>query len=217
MKYYDLTVALFHNCPGWPTNRRNEFSYEAVHCNDNFIGERIDMNTHTGTHLDAPYHFFPDGVTIDEIPLESFIGHAHLIDLKGIKARTGIGEKELESKTGDVKKGDIVLMRTGWAEKRSFSAEYCHDWPYLSKEGAQLLLDKGVKGVGIDAMSMGGWYEGTGRPCHEILLGNGIWLAEELFFPEELMRHKTCTFTAVPLKLKGFGGSPTRAFAVTND
>ncbi|MDR2479916.1 MAG: cyclase family protein, partial [Treponema sp.] len=95
--------------------------------------------------------------------------------------------------------------------------EYYHDWPYLSQEGAEILLAKGVKGVGIDAMSMGGWYEGTGRPCHEVLLGNGVWLVEELFFPEELMAHLACTFTAVPLKLQGFGGSPTRAFAVTGD
>ena len=217
MKYHDLSVSLFHNCPGWPTHRLNEFKYEAVHGINDYIAERIEMNTHTGTHLDAPYHFFHDGISIDRIPLESFIGHAHLVDLKGIKARTGIGKGELESHIGNVNKGDIVLIRTGWAEKRCFSAEYCKDWPYLSKEGAQMLLEKGVKGAGIDAMSMGGWYEGTGRPCHDVLLGNGVWLVEELFFPEELMKHKTCTFTAVPLKLKGFGGSPTRAFAVTDD
>ena len=215
MKYHDLTVSLYHCCPGWPTFRLTEFTYEAVHGNDGFIAERIDMYSHTGTHLDAPYHFFPNGVPIDEIPLEAFVGHAHLVDLKGIDARTAIGKKELEPQTGNVKKGDIVLMRTGWTGKRGFSPEYYHDWPYLSKEGAQLLLEKGVKGVGIDAMSMGGWYEGTGRPCHEVLLGNGVWLVEELFFPEELMAHKTCTFTAVPLKLKGFSGSPTRAFAIT--
>jgi kynurenine formamidase len=62
-------------------------------------------------------------------------------------------------------------------------------------------------------MSVGGWYEGTGRPCHEVLLKGGVWLLEELFFPDELLAYKTCALTAVPLKLKGFGGSPTRAYA----
>jgi kynurenine formamidase len=214
MKYFDLSVPLYHNCPGWPTYRLTEFNLEKVHGNDGFIAERIDLNTHTGTHLDAPYHFFPRGKTIDEIPLEAFIGRARIINLKGIAARTGIGPEHLEKHLAKVQKGDIVLYCTGWAQKRRHSPEYYHDWPYLTQEGAELLLAKGVKGVGTDGMSIGGWYEGTGRPCHEALLGNGIWLVEELIFPKELLKHESCTFTAVPLNLRGFGGSPTRAFAV---
>jgi kynurenine formamidase len=65
-------------------------------------------------------------------------------------------------------------------------------------------------------MSAGGWYEGTGRPCHEALLGNGVWIVEELIFPKELLKYESCAFTAVPLKLRGFGGSPTRAYAAVD-
>jgi kynurenine formamidase len=213
MKYFDLSVPLYHNCPGWPTYRLTEFNYEKVHGNDGFIAERIDINVHTGTHLDAPYHFSPQGKTIDEIPLESFIGRAWIVNLTGIAARTGIGVEHLEEHLTKVQKGDIVLYCTGWAQKRAHSQEYYHDWPYLTKEGAELLLAKGVKGVGTDGMSIGGWYEGTGRPCHEVLLGNGIWLVEELLFPAELLKHESCNFTAVPLNLRGFGGSITRAYA----
>jgi kynurenine formamidase len=214
LKYFDLSIPLYHNCPGWPTYKMTEFNYEAVHGNDGFIAERINMNTHTGTHLDAPFHFFPEGKTIDEIPLESFIGRAWIVNLTGIKARTGIGPEVLEKKLDKVQKGDIVLYCTGWSGKRGYSPEYYHDWPWLSKEGAELLLAKGVKGVGTDGLSAGGWYEGTGRPCHEVLLGQGIWIVEELIFPQELLTHESCTFTAVPLNLRGFGGSPTRAYAV---
>jgi kynurenine formamidase len=213
MKYFDLSVPLYHNCPGWPTYRLTEFNYEKIFGNDGFVAERIDLNTHTGTHLDAPFHFFPQGKTIDQIPLESFIGPALIIDLKGIPARTGISKEHLGPYLDKIKIGDIVLYRTGWAEKRSHSPEYYHDWPYLTGEGAELLLAAGVKGVGTDGMSVGGWYEGTGRPCHEILLGHGIWLAEELCFPQELLEYDTCVFTAVPLRLQGFGGSPARAYA----
>ncbi|MDR2521198.1 MAG: cyclase family protein [Spirochaetaceae bacterium] len=217
MKYHDMSVALYHNCPAWPERALPEFSRCAVHGVDGVMCERVVMDTHTGTHLDAPLHFFPDGISIDKMPLEAFCGRAHLVDLLGIAPRAPIGPDELRSGTRDVGQGDIVLLRTGWTRRRGYSPEYYHDWPYLSKDGALFLLKKKIKGAGIDAMSMGGWYENTGRPCHEVLLGAGVWLVEELFFPEELMRHKTCQFTAVPLKLQDFGGSPTRAFAVTAD
>jgi kynurenine formamidase len=181
--------------------------------NDGYTAERIDLNSHTGTHLDAPFHFFPEKAAIDEIPIERFIGRAHIVNLDGIAPRTGIGEQHLRSYLPRVERDDIVLINTGWHKKRALSQEYYHDWPYLSGEGAGLLLEKKIKGVGIDGMSLGGWYEGTGRPCHEILLGNDVWILEEICFPDELLSHETCILTAVPLKLKGFGGSPVRAFA----
>jgi kynurenine formamidase len=213
MKYFDLSVPLYHNCPAWPTHGLTAFTLEDMHVNGGAVTERIDMNVHTGTHLDAPYHFIPQGKTIDEIPLEAFIGRAWIVNLTGIAARTGIGPEHLEKHLAKVQKGDIVLCCTGWARKRSHSAEYCHDWPWMTKEGAELLIAKGVKGAGTDGLSMGGWYEGTGLPCHKAFLGAGLWLVEELIFPDELLKYESCTFTAVPLKLQGFGGSPTRAFA----
>ncbi|GHV91512.1 hypothetical protein AGMMS50268_20150 [Spirochaetia bacterium] len=216
MKYFDLSVPLYHNCPAWPTHAFTEVSLEGVHGTTGAITERIDLNVHTGTHLDAPYHFIPQGKTIDEIPLEAFIGRAWIVDLTGIAGRTGIGAEDLEKHLGPVQKGDIVLYRTGWSLKRSYSPEYLNDWPYLTKEGAELLLSKGVKGVGTDGLSIGGWYEGAGRPSHEALLGAGVWLVEELIFPDELLTYKSCTFTAVPLNLRGFGGSPTRAYATVD-
>ncbi|MDR0540410.1 MAG: cyclase family protein [Spirochaetaceae bacterium] len=216
MRYYDMSVPLYHNCPAWPGRALPEVKLLNIHGVDGTICERFTFDVHTGTHLDAPYHFFPSGITIDQIPLDAFCGTARLVNLKGITACAAIGTSELEKQCAAVKKDDIVLIRTGWTEKRGFSSEYYHDWPYLSREGAEFLLAKEVKGVGIDTMSMGGWHEGTGRPCHEVLLGAGVWLVEELYFPEELMAYTTCQFCAVPLKLKGAGGSPTRAFATTD-
>jgi kynurenine formamidase len=217
MKIIDLTQPLFHSCPAWPVYEPVSFTYEKVVGNDGYTAERINMNSHTGTHLDAPSHFFPDMTSIDQIFLERFIGKAHILNLEGIPPRTGIGERELAPYLNRIAADDIVLLHTGWSAKRSLSAEYYHDWPYLSQEGAELLLKKQVRGVGIDGLSVGGWYEGTGRPCHEVLLGNGVWLLEELNFPREILRYEICTLTAVPLLLRGFGGSPTRAYAVVDD
>lgn len=212
-KIYDMTQPIFHNCPGWPTYELTEVNYETTIGNDGFTSERMDLNSHTSTHLDAPFHFFADGATIDEMPIESFIGEAVIINLEGIEGRTAIGPEHMKKYEDKIKPDSIVLINTGWCRKRSLSKEYYNDWPFLSGEGAQWLLERKVKGVGIDGLSMGGWYEGTGRPCHEILLPHGIWLLEELYFPEELLKYEECILTAVPLKLKGFGGSPTRAYA----
>ena len=82
---------------------------------------------------------------------------------------------------------------------------------------AEYLVRKKVRGVGIDTLSIGGWYEGTGRPCHEILLSHEIWALEEVVFPDELMKHKTCYLSAYPLKLQGFSGSMVRAVAVVEE
>jgi kynurenine formamidase len=214
MNIIDLSQPLFHNCPGWPTYRRTEFNHETLVGNEGYTSERIDMNSHTGTHLDAPCHFFPGKTAIDEIPIERFIGKAHILNLGELKPRTGIGKAELVPWLSRSDEDDIVLLHTGWSGKRGYSAEYYHDWPYLSEEGALIFLEKKVKGIGIDGMSLGGWYEGTGRPCHEILLSHDIWLREELYFSPEILTYETCTLYAVPLRLRGFGGSPTRAFAV---
>lgn len=213
-KFYDLSQPVYDNCPGWPTYEMTSVRNEAFHERDHFNAEQIRLNSHTGTHLDAPYHFFPDGITIDEIPVEKFQGEAVLVDLRGkIAAKEGIRPEHLKPYEDLIKEGSIVLLNTGWGAKRGFEEEYFHDWPYLTGEAAKWLREKGICGVGTDCMSMGGWYEGTGRPCHEALLSNCIWILEEINIPDELMEYKTCYLMTFPLKLKGFSGAPARAVA----
>ena len=213
MKIFDMSQELYNGCPGWPTFKLFDVQYEAVIANDFCTAERMDLNVHTGTHLDAPFHFVADGATIDEFPIDAFIGKAHIINLEGIAPKAGILKSHIEKYVDKIQKGDIVLFYTGWCRKRSYSEEYMHDWPYVTGEAAELLRDLGVKGVGTDGLSIGGFYDGSGLPSHRTLLGSGIWLLEELNFPEELLKYETCELTAVPLKLRGFGGSPTRAYA----
>lgn len=217
MKVFDLTQPIYSSCPGWPTYAEATVTHETVVGKEGYTSEIIKLNTHTATHLDAPFHFFSDMETIDEISLDRFIGRAVIVDLTGVEACHGIGIEDLEVYGSRIGKGDIVLICTGWHKKRGYSKEYYNDWPYLSAEGATWLLEKGVKGVGIDGMSMGGWYEGTGRPCHEILLSNHVWLLEELDFPEEVIKYEEVYLHAVPLKLTGCSGSPCRAYAIVEE
>ena len=217
MKIFDLSQSLYSSCPGWPTYKETLITHETVVGIHGYTSEIIKMNTHTGTHLDAPFHFFADMNTIDQIPLEKFVGKAVIVNLTGVEACHAIGSADLEPYADLIGKDSIVLLCTGWYKKRGYSKEYYNDWPYLSGEGAEWLLKKGVKGVGIDGMSMGGWYEGTGRPCHEILLSNNVWLLEEVNFPEEVLKYREVELHAVPLKLTGCGGSPCRAYAIVQE
>jgi len=213
-KFFDLSQPVYEKCPGWPTYEKTSFRYEASYTKDGYTAEQITMNSHTGTHVDAPFHFDPLGVTVDELPVEAFCGETVILDLrKRIQAKEGISPVHLEPFAEKIKAGRIVILNTGWGPKRGFSEEYFHDWPYLSREGAEWLLKRKVKGVGIDGISMGGWYEGTGRPCHEVLLPAKIWLLEELIIPDALMEYESCWLFAFPIKLKGFSGAPVRAVA----
>lgn len=217
-KYFDLSQPVYEKCPGWPTYELPSMRYEYFYPNDKVNAEQLTMNVHTGTHVDAPYHFFDDGATIDELPLDVFEGNAVIIDLCGIIAPGGsITVEHLQQQCSAVEPGDIVLINTRWCYNRGFSKEYFRDWPYMTGEAALFLRELGVKGVATDCISLGGWEEGTGRPCHETLLGAGIWIIEELMFPQEFMKHKKCHFMAFPIKLKGFSGAPTRAVATIHE
>lgn len=217
MKVFDLTQPIFNSCPGWPTYAETTVVHETVVGIQGYTSEIIKLNTHTATHLDAPFHFFADMKTIDEIPIDRFIGRAIIVNLTGVEPCHAIEIKDLEPYADKITKDSIVLLCTGWSEKRGYSKTYYNDWPYLSGEGAEWLLKKGVKGVGIDGMSMGGWYEGTGRPCHEILLSHEVWLLEELNFTEDVLAYDEVELHAVPLKLTGCGGAPCRAYAIVRD
>lgn len=213
-KFFDLSQPVYDHCPGWPTYEPTIVKYEAFYDQDKFNAEQVRLNAHTGTHLDAPFHFFPDGTPIDEMDVSLFQGDAVIVDLRGIiHPKEGIAIAHLEPYADKILPGTIVLFATGWGTKRSFDEEYLYDWPYLTGEAAQWLREKGVKGVGIDTLSMGGWYEGTGRPCHEALLSSGIWILEEINIPEELIQRGDCYLMTFPIRLKGFSGAPARAVA----
>jgi kynurenine formamidase len=214
-KFFDLSQPLYDNCPGWPTWDLVDVTYEAIIGNDGCTTERIDLNVHTGTHIDAPYHFDSNGKTIDEVDVERYQGAAVLMDLRPmIHPREAITSAHLEPYAHKIEPDDILIINTGWGKKRSFSAEYYHDWPYIDADGAHWIVDHGVKGVGIDGLSVGGWYEGTGRPVHEIILPREIWALEELNIPDELMPYERCYLMAFPMKLRGFSGAPARAVAM---
>jgi kynurenine formamidase len=211
-RIYDLSQPVFANCPQYPDDNPRPvqirlFYHQAI---QGVNKEIVELSTHTGTHCDAPRHFFNDGATIDEVPLETYVGPAAIVDLRGKAPGSPIGREDLEKTTFAA--DDIVLLNTGWGHQRALTKTFLTQWPYLDGDGAQYLVASGVKGVGIDAVSMGGYADPRKtNPAHEVLLGAGKFIVEELFFPDDVMDGRKRLFCAAPVKLRGCGGGWTRA------
>lgn len=211
---YDLSQPIFQNAPQWAEYDPATVTLPYTIAKNGFNAERVDLMTHTGTHVDVPFHVFSGGATIDAIPLEQFIGLAVCLDLRGRPTGSTIGRADLEPYAKMLVKDDIVLLNTGWGKKRSLSDEYLMGWPYLDGPGAEYLVSLGVKGVGTDGLSIGGWGDpAKGRPAHAALLGAEKLVIEDMYLPEALLDGKRRNFCAFPILLRGCGGAWVRAVA----
>src|SRR5207245_1593696 len=111
------------------------------------------LASHTGSHVDAPLHKLAGAASLDDIPLESWVGPAYIADLRGVAPNAPIGPEMFSKKLPADLSDRIVLLATGWGDKRAKTDEWLHDSPPLAPDGAQWLVDRGVRGVGIDHYS----------------------------------------------------------------
>lgn len=218
-RVYDLTQPLHHNSPVWPGHDLPVVRREFQAVTHGFNAERVTFGTHSATHIDVPFHFIPDGKTLEQVPAAAFAGRAAFLDLRrAVRPDAAITPENLEPHMAGVEKDDIVVLCTGYGQRYGFNAEFLRDYPYLGGPAAELLAEAGVKGVATDAISLGG--SGTpekGRPCHMALLPREIWILEGLFVPDELLDGKKRFFTCFPMLINGCGGAPARAVAYDFD
>ncbi len=211
---YDLSQPVYANCPQYPdTNPRPAvvrlFYMLAV---QGVNKEIVEISTHTGTHCDAPFHFFADGATVDEVPLQTYVGPAVIFDLRKKRPGETIERGDLEEQARELEPGDFALLNTGNGHRRANTREFLTEYPWLSGAAAELLTLRGVRGVGIDAVSMGGYGDlAKASPAHRAILGSGACIVEELYFPDEVMDGQKRLFVAAPVKLRGCSAGWTRA------
>jgi len=181
-----------------------------------FAAEVIHLATHTGTHVDAPYHFNPDGSRIHEVGLSRLVGEAVLIDLGEKPPLSLISAEELKTCFEKVcyESGNIVLIRTGWVRMVG-RAEYLTMNPGLSSDAADYLLKQGVASVGLDTPNLD-QAQASDFPAHKTLLKRGVPIIENLA-NLDLIRSPKFLFAGAPLKIRGASGSPIRAVAIIND
>lgn len=173
---------------------------------------KITLGSHTGTHIDAPSHMLENGAAADEIPLDKLMGEAVVLDLMHLDPGKAITCSELQKY--DIKEGDIVLLCTGMG-KRWGDEKFLTCYPYLSLEGAEWLIEKEVKAVGVDWMSIEKYGESK-HPVHDKLLSRNISIIEGLA-NLDLVKGKRIFFICLPLKLHGLDGVPARAVALERD
>jgi kynurenine formamidase len=170
---------------------------------------RIEMVANTGTYLDSPFHRYADGTDLAGLDLYS------LANLQGIVVRSvDAAERAISaaSLAGLDPKGKAVLFHTGW-DRRWRTAEYSDGThPFLTADGAEYLAERGAALVGIDSYNIDDT-DDRGRPAHSILLSHGIPIVEHLCRLSELP-DAGFKFFAVPVKVKGFGTFPVRAFGI---
>jgi arylformamidase len=211
----DLSQPIGHDGPAWADYDPPTITHDYRLAADGFNAETVRMNTHTGTHVDVPYHFDDRGETVDQRPLEAFAAPAVFIDLRErVAADQAIMPEHLEADLPRIRAGDFAVLVTGWGERRGITETYLKRWPYLAGEGAEALVAHGVTGVGIDALSIGGWGgPEKGEPSHLALLRAGALIIEELRIPEAVLTGEHFFLTAFPVLLEGCGGAWTRAVA----
>lgn len=213
-KIYDLSQPVYSNCPQYPDENPRPVQVRLFYmlAVQGVNKEVVELSTHSGTHCDAPFHFFDDGATIDQIPLETYVGPAAIVDLRYKKAGSAIEVADLEGHARGFSQGDVVLLNTGGGHRRENNRAFLTEYVYLSGAAAEFLVERGVKGVGIDAVSLGGYNDPEkAAPPHRVLLGHGKFIVEELCFPDQVMDGRARLFVAAPVKLQGCGGAWTRA------
>lgn len=170
---------------------------------------KIEMVANTGTYLDSPFHRYADGKDLSELELTSLANlDGELVSAKR-EAQRAIDAKALEEL--DVK-GKAVLIHTEWSRHWRTEKYFEGTHPFLTKDAAQLLADNGAALVGIDSYNIDDTADLT-RPAHSILLSAGVPIVEHMCKLDELPNARF-KFFAVPVKVKGMGTFPVRAFAI---
>ena len=210
MRTYDISLTISPELPTWPGDpnivlERVGKIEEGAPSNVS----RIEMSVHCGTHVDAPYHFLGDGaLTIDELPLNLLTGRAYVLhvpdDVDEI-SRKVLEKAEVPPRTRR------LLFRTRnsryWQQgERAFQ----EDFVGISADGAEALVERGIKLVGIDYLSIAPYTDSA--PTHEILLKAGVVVLEGLDLSK--VSNGRYTLYCLPLKLLGADGAPARAILV---
>ncbi len=210
MKILDLTHVIHDKMPVFPGTEppviKNALTIEE-HKNREKL---ITMFSHTGTHMDAPAHMILDGNTLDQLPIEHFVGKAVVVDCRAVKDNE-ITLELLMTYEKQINQSEFVLFCTGWSERWG-NENYFEEFPALTLEAAGWISRKGLKGVGLDAISID-LMSSEDFEVHQVLFSENMVVVENLNALERLL-DKAFIFSCYPLKIIEADGSPVRAVAI---
>ena len=210
MAIHDITVPIHPGMAVWPKDPGVSLPLaRSLARGDGANVTRIEMGAHTGTNMDAPFHFVPAGAGIDQLPLETIIGPCRVFDLTGIPGhidRAAVEQCDLAGVTR-------ALFKTRNSERWA-RGETAFDPQFIAvvADGAQLLVERGVKLVGVDYLSVEP-FGSKQHPVHHTLLGNNVIIIEGLNL--NAVPAGDYELIALPLRLRGADGSPARVILRT--
>lgn len=202
MKLIDVTVPLDATLPTYPNN--TPFSLEPIKRlarGDSSNVSTLHMSAHSGTHVDAPRHFFDSGSGTEALPLDILLGRARVIE---VTSRTGIAAEDLANE--DFSEDLRILIKTRNSQLWG-SAEFHDDYVGVTESGARHLVTHGIKLVGVDYLSVE-QFRTAGAPAHHVLLGAGTIVIEGLNLRD--VDPGVYDLYCLPLRIVGSDGAPAR-------
>jgi len=215
MHLIDLSQPLYDGAPNCPAHPPVRSEIIADHPQHGWRVELVTLATHTGSHVDTPYHKLAGGANLDQIPLDRFTGWAVIGDLRDAGPDQAITAELLERRLALPLQDRIVLLATGWGQKRAKTDEWLYHPPYLAPDGAEWLVAKQIRAVGIDHYSIAGPRDPINPMTHTILLQANVWIVEELLFPEAVFQlPQPFEFMSLPIHFQGHTGAFCRPVAI---
>ena len=222
----DLSYAISDKLVPWPGDTRwFEAQVNASVEKNGYFSRSFWMLEHYGTHLDAPIHFPPGKVAVDQIPTEQLFGPAVVLDVRAEGSKDAdyllavARVEEWETTHGRIPAGAIVLLRTGWSARwpdvqryRNQDAQGRMHFPGFSLEAVKLLIERKVSGLGSDTLNVD-YGASEDFAVHHLALGAGLYHLENLADLSEMPEAGAFLIVA-PIKLEGGSGGPVRVFAV---
>lgn len=202
MKIYDVTVSISNDLPAFPGDPKIEIvRTEKLSDGGSANVSTLSFGSHTGTHVDPPYHFIDDGLKADQLPLEILIGRTHVFQVTAPEINEAVlGEFDFT----DVAR---VLFKTRNSYFWKDGGGFVPNFVYITPKAAEVLVHHGVKLVGIDYLSVEKFHSRKFK-THQILLGNGVIIVEGLDLSE--VEPDDYEMICLPLKIKDGDGAPAR-------
>lgn len=204
MRIMDISMEITERMPvyGGKENKKPVFRQDKDFSMDGAYETRLEMNMHTGTHIDAPLHIIEGGETLNALKLEQVVTDCKVLDISDAEEK--ISHEHLRQK--NISKNDFILLKT----RNSFLDILEGPFVYLDQTGAQYLKDKGIKGVGIDALGIE--RSQPGHETHKILLEAGIVILEGLRLKQ--VPEGRYLLIAAPIKIPYVEAAPVRAILI---
>lgn len=202
--WIDVSVAIRNGMIHWPGDPPVKVGLaESIARGDPANVTHLDLGAHTGTHVDAPRHFFEDRAGIDSMPLAAGVGPARVVE---IFDPLKVSAEELGRHRP--RRGERLILKTRNSERRWADEPFDERFVHLAPGAARLLADSGVRTVGVDYLSVGGLDDG--EVTHRVLLSAGVWVIEGLDL--SAIEPGDYELLCLPIRLAGADGAPARAY-----